>query len=84
VPVTAFKGVFGHSMAASGPLDCVVALCALGAGEIPPICGCDDPDERCGLRLVLGHPLDTSSQVSVVVSTGLGGQACALALGRGD
>jgi 3-oxoacyl-[acyl-carrier-protein] synthase II len=80
VPVTAFKGVYGHLLAGAGPLDAMMALRAMATGEIPPICGCDKPDETFHLRLVHGQPLKTCARTAVVVSTGLGGQACALAL----
>lgn len=83
VPVTALKGVYGHLLAGAGPLESMLALLAMEAGEIPPICGCDEPDETCGLRLVHGRSLETRVQTALVISTGTGGQACALALARG-
>jgi 3-oxoacyl-[acyl-carrier-protein] synthase II len=83
VPVTAFKGVYGHLLAGAGPLDAIMALKALEAGEIPSICGCDDPDETLPVRLVHGQSLSTRAKTAIVISTGAGGQACALALAGG-
>ena len=83
IPVTAFKGVFGHVLAAAGALEAIMALKAMSCGEIPPAYGCDEFDERCAVRLVRGRPLSTGARRAVVISTGIGGQACALILERG-
>jgi len=84
IPVTALKGIFGHVMAGSGALELMMALEALASGEIPPVCGCNEPDERCRLRLIREESFQTDAHSAAIVSVGLGGQTCALVVGRGD
>jgi 3-oxoacyl-[acyl-carrier-protein] synthase II len=83
VPVTALKGIFGHLVAASGPLDMMMALRALDESEIPQAFGCGELDAPCAISLVRGQVLHAQAQAAAVISTGFGGQACAVVLGRG-
>jgi 3-oxoacyl-[acyl-carrier-protein] synthase II len=84
IPVTAMKGVFGHVMAGAGALELIMALRALAAHEVPPVCGCEDPDESCPVHLVRERPLQRDSRAAALMSVGLGGQTCVLIVGRGE
>lgn len=81
-PVTAFKWAFGHTLAAAGMLEAVVALWALRHGEVPGIPTLRDPDPTCHL------PVSSASQtprsdVALVLSRGFAGTNAALLLRGG-
>lgn len=82
-PITAFKWALGHTIAASGVMDCTLALTALEQGIVPgiPTLECLDPELA---------PLPVSraaqrprSNVALVLSRGFGGMNVALALRPG-
>lgn len=52
LPVSVPRTMMGHSYAAAGAWDAIVALLALQHGLIPPTINCDEPDPRYGLDLV--------------------------------
>jgi 3-oxoacyl-[acyl-carrier-protein] synthase II len=83
VPVTAFKGSLGHLMAASGPLESMLAIQALGERAVPPICGCEETEETWGLRLVR-ETVVPRTPIAITLGSGTGGQVCALAFRKGD
>ncbi|MBM4017378.1 MAG: beta-ketoacyl-[acyl-carrier-protein] synthase family protein [Planctomycetes bacterium] len=77
VPVTAIKGVTGNMGAAGGAAELVVALLLLGGGRVPPILNCSRPDPAAGLNLVVGRAAPLRSDLVLVTSNAVGGQAAA-------
>jgi 3-oxoacyl-[acyl-carrier-protein] synthase II len=77
VPVTAIKGVTGNMGAGTGLAELVAALLVLREGRVPPILNCARPDPAAGLALVVGHPAALKSDLVLVTSNAIGGQAAA-------
>jgi 3-oxoacyl-[acyl-carrier-protein] synthase II len=77
VPVTAIKGVTGNMGAGNGLAELVAALLVLREGRVPPILNCERPDPAAGLALVAGHPAALKSDLVLVTSNAIGGQAAA-------
>jgi 3-oxoacyl-[acyl-carrier-protein] synthase II len=80
-PVASVKGFFGHTLAASGPIQAVLCVQALQEQSIPPNLGFEQVDPRLGLEPVRefrAHP------VSHVLSNsfGFGGNNIALVFSR--
>ncbi len=78
--VSSTKGIFGHSLAASGAIEAVVALDSIGTLTIPPNVGCTEPDPQLGLAPVL-QP--TRAEIKRVLSNsfGFGGNNASILLG---
>jgi len=49
MPVSSTKSMLGHSLGASGAVECIVCIEALRHEFAPPTINCDDPDPRIGL-----------------------------------
>jgi 3-oxoacyl-[acyl-carrier-protein] synthase-1 len=79
-PVTGFKWAFGHLIAASGMLDCVLALEALRARSVPGIATLRTPDPLLGRIPVSAQAQTPRSDVALVVARGFGGTNAALLL----
>jgi 3-oxoacyl-[acyl-carrier-protein] synthase-1 len=79
-PVTGFKWAFGHLIAASGMLDCVLALEALRARSVPGIATLRAPDPLFGHIPVSAQAQAPRSDVALVIARGFGGTNAALLL----
>jgi len=79
-PVTGFKWAFGHLLAASGMLDCVLALEALRARAVPGIATLRATDPLLGPIPVSAQAQTPRSDVALVVARGFGGTNAALLL----
>jgi len=77
-PVTAFKWVFGHPLAASGILDSVLALAALRRGAVPGVATLRELDPDLGNLPVSAGPRAPRSDVALVLNRGFGGSNTAL------
>jgi 3-oxoacyl-[acyl-carrier-protein] synthase II len=77
VPVTAMKGVMGNLGAASGLAELAAAILVLREGQVPPILNCARPDPEAGLAFVLGKPANMKSEIILITSNAIGGQAAA-------
>ena len=51
-PFSSVKGLFGHTLAASGAIKAVLAVQSLGAQAVPGTAGFEVPDEKLGLEPV--------------------------------
>lgn len=72
-PITGFKWSFGHLIAASGAIETVLALLALGAGRVPGIATLDTLDAKFADLPVSKEDCPPRSDVAMVVSRGFGG-----------
>jgi 3-oxoacyl-[acyl-carrier-protein] synthase-1 len=79
-PVTSFKWAFGHTIAASGPLELVMALRALHDGVVPGIATLNEVDPILVPLPVSSHPQRPRSNIAVLCSRGFGGMNVALVL----
>jgi len=84
-PLTAAKGLLGHTLGASGLLELSIACEMLRRQQIPPIAGlirCDYP----GINPVCGQPTQPTRPIRTVLKTasGFGGVNAAVIIGRYD
>ena len=77
-PVTAFKWAIGHTIAASGALDVVLALTALEQGVVPGIATLECLDPELAPFPVSRAPQRPRSDIALVLSRGFGGMNVAL------
>ncbi len=79
-PVTGFKWAFGHLLAASGLIECVVALAALRAGVVPGIANLSELDPACPPVAASPAARAPRSDIALVIARGFGGMnvACLL------
>lgn len=77
-PVTAFKWAFGHSIAASGALDLVLALAAVRHKVVPGIATLRVPDPHIPPLPVSTDAQAPTSDVALVINRGFGGMNVAL------
>lgn len=78
-PLSSVKGLFGHSLGASGAIEAVVSALAIDRGFIPANVGCRIPDPALGLR---PETAGRTAAVGAVLSNsfGFGGNNAALVL----
>ncbi|WP_328582872.1 beta-ketoacyl-[acyl-carrier-protein] synthase family protein [Streptomyces sp. NBC_00370] len=83
-PVTAAKGVVGHTLAAAGAIEAVATVLTLQHGVVPPIANLDAPDIDIAddLDLVVKQPRRQRVETAVSHSFGFGGHNVALAFRR--
>ncbi|MGB5132013.1 MAG: beta-ketoacyl-[acyl-carrier-protein] synthase family protein [Steroidobacteraceae bacterium] len=77
-PVTAFKWALGHTIAAAGILETVVALCALHQRVVPGIGTLAEIDPDCADLRVSVQPQAPRSDVALILSRGFAATNAAL------
>jgi 3-oxoacyl-[acyl-carrier-protein] synthase-1 len=77
-PITAFKWAVGHTIAASGALDVVLALTALEKGVVPGIATLECLDPQLAPLPVSREPQKPRSDIALVLNRGFGGMNVAL------
>ena len=84
IPVTSYKGAFGHCMGGSGAIETVATVQSLVHGLIPPTRNFHrhDPDVPVQLDIVAGEARAVSSRWAIKNSFGLGGQNASLVIRR--
>jgi 3-oxoacyl-(acyl-carrier-protein) synthase len=80
IPVTSIKSMMGHTMAACGAIEAILALAALRDQKIPPTLNYREPDPACGLQVVAGSARPHSFDLALSICRGVGGLATVLAL----
>lgn len=83
-PTSSIKGHIGHTLAAAGAIEAVVACLAVAEGNPPATAGLDDPDPACAVPPV---PPALSPRVVISNAFGFGGTDTCLAItapGRGE
>ncbi|MBZ4321059.1 beta-ketoacyl-[acyl-carrier-protein] synthase family protein [Streptomyces huiliensis] len=79
-PVTAPKGVLGHSLGAAGAVEAAAAVLSLRHGTIPPVATYRTPDPECGLDIVTS-PRPARPAPVLCNSFGFGGHNACLIVG---
>lgn len=83
VPLSAFKGWFGHTLGAAGILESSIALQALKKGIVLRTAGMLDPAFATRIN-VLGRDVQTTGQVLLKTAAGFGGINAAILLRTTD
>ncbi|MFJ4963185.1 3-oxoacyl-[acyl-carrier-protein] synthase 2 [Streptomyces sp. ADI96-02] len=81
-PVTAPKGVIGHTLAAAGAIEAVATVLTLERSVIPPIANLDSPADAFAIDCVTKEARHTPVQRAVSHSFGFGGHNVALTFQR--
>jgi 3-oxoacyl-[acyl-carrier-protein] synthase-1 len=82
-PITAFKWATGHTIAASGVLDIVLALTALEQRVVPGIATLECLDPQLAPLPVSPSPQPPRSNIALILSRGFGGMNVALLVRKG-
>jgi 3-oxoacyl-(acyl-carrier-protein) synthase len=82
-PLSSTKGATGHSLAASGAIEAVIAAICLQKNFAPANTGCLEPDPECGLNPVL-QPEHLPVSAVLSNSFGFGGNNACLVIGQSD
>lgn len=80
-PLSSIKGSLGHSLAASGAIEAVVAAHCIEHGWIPVNTGCRAPDPSLDVEPV-DRPIQRPLQTVLSNSFGFGGNNAAIVVGR--
>ncbi|WP_034485390.1 beta-ketoacyl-[acyl-carrier-protein] synthase family protein [Actinomadura oligospora] len=82
VPVSATKSQTGHSLGASGGIEAIAVVQAIGAGFLPPTLNLERPDPAFDLDFVGPAPRDQDVTAALSHSFGFGGHNVVLAFTR--
>ena len=77
-PVTAFKWAIGHTIAAAGILETVLALAALARGAVPGVANLVRLDPACAGLNVSSAPQTPRTRVALILCRGFAGTNAAL------
>lgn len=80
--VSSTKSSLGHSLGASGGIEAILSVKAIGASMAPPTINLDTPDPECDLDYTPNVPKERPIQVAMSNSFGFGGHNASIVLGR--
>ncbi|HLQ19445.1 MAG TPA: beta-ACP synthase, partial [Tabrizicola sp.] len=81
-PVSSTKSMHGHAMGATGALEALACLMALGEGLLPPTLGFEAPDPDCPLDVVPGFARKARCEAALSNAFAFGGLNAVLAFRR--
>jgi len=84
IPVSSTKSCLGHMLGASGAVELIVCVKAIGESVIPPTINLEDQDERCDLKMDFVPLKAREAKVNVAMSNsfGFGGHNACLIVGK--
>lgn len=82
VPLTSLKGAVGHAMGASGGIETVAVVLALGRSLVPPSFGTEDVDPELGPCRIALHAERSAEGSVLILGEGFGGRCAALVIER--
>ena len=80
VSVSSTKGAHGHLLGAAAAVELVLAVLAMGRGEVPPTANLTDPDPAIALDCTPCAPRRRAIRCALKLASGFGGQAMAVCL----
>ena len=81
-PVSSTKAMHGHAIGATGALEALACLMALGQGVLPPTVGYQDPDPDCALDVVANTARPAAVAAALSNAFAFGGLNAVLAFRR--
>jgi 3-oxoacyl-[acyl-carrier-protein] synthase II len=84
VPVSSVKSMLGHTIAAAGAIECILALMGINHSIILPTINYENRDPRCDLDYVPNEAREVEHRVALSNSFGFGGQNACLVVGKYD
>ena len=82
IPISSTKSMIGHMMGAAGSVEAVACIKTIEEGIIHPTINLDTPDPECDLDYVPNQARETTVDVAISNSFGLGGQNACLVIGK--
>lgn len=82
IPISSTKSMIGHMMGAAGSVEAVACIKTIEEGIIHPTINLDTPDPECDLDYVPNQARETTVDVALSNSFGLGGQNACLVIGK--
>jgi 3-oxoacyl-[acyl-carrier-protein] synthase II len=82
IAVSSCKGQLGHTLAAAGACNVVLAAMAIARGEVPPTAGYRTPDPACDLDYVPGRGRRVAVRTALANAFAFGGHNVSIALRR--
>lgn len=80
--ISSTKGSLGHSLGASGGVEMILTLLAIGAGIVPPTANLEDPDPVCDLNYTPLKPVSRELYTAMNNSFGFGGHNASILCGK--
>ncbi|HEX3997523.1 MAG TPA: beta-ketoacyl-ACP synthase II [Pirellulales bacterium] len=80
--ISSTKSQLGHLLGASGGVELIFCVLAVGKGIIPPTINLDTPDPECDLDYTPHHPRERDVPIAMSNSFGFGGHNASLIVGR--
>lgn len=78
VPISSTKATHGHALEASGLIELVVTVLAMGAGKLPVNAGFLGPDPACELNVIRSGPTPVAGEYALSINVAFGGANTAL------
>jgi len=78
--ISSTKSALGHSLGASGGVECVITALAIHRNLAPPTINLDNPDDECDLDYVPHKARDMRINIAMSNSFGFGGHNASLVL----
>jgi 3-oxoacyl-[acyl-carrier-protein] synthase II len=76
-PISSTKGATGHCLGASGAVEAIISLFAVGRNVVPPTINYEHPDPECDLDYIPNESREASVDVALSNNFGFGGHnAC--------
>ncbi len=83
IPASCPKSMFGNLLGASGAVDLISTILAMGHNLVPPTINLDEPDPN-GLNYIRGQAKEYNIGKALVISRGRGGINSVLVVEKGD
>jgi len=80
IPISSTKALHGHSIGATGALEALATILALGHGRLPANAGVTQIDPALNLDVILHAPRETSADLALSNSLAFGGLNAVLAI----
>ncbi|UCD34730.1 MAG: beta-ketoacyl-[acyl-carrier-protein] synthase family protein [Nitrospiraceae bacterium] len=82
IPVSSNKSMLGHTIAAAGPIECILTLMGINRSLILPTINYESRDPKCNLDYVPNEARHREHSLVLSNSFGFGGQNACLCVGR--
>ena len=80
--ISSTKSMTGHMMGATGAVEAIASVLALGDGIIPPTINYKEKDEECDLNYTVNEAADVPVEYAISTSLGFGGHNACIAFKR--
>jgi 3-oxoacyl-[acyl-carrier-protein] synthase II len=81
-PISSTKGATGHTLGASGAVEAIFTVLAVGRGVLPPTINQEDSDPECDLDYIPNESREADIRVGVSNSFGFGGHNASIVVAK--